>query len=365
MNPIPADIFEKANEAAVYNLYLYLADKTIPAEKESLRVIVLGLEAALKHQTTHIWKEKDIYRLQVLRNAVNRNAVLANSRISNLVCSKSGLTACAFTTPDGEVFVGFKGTGSGEWLDNGAGLSGIPEENTYMTYSRNGEILSYRNVQNDYASDQQAEALNWFRRIAAQNGWKESTRIILCGHSKGGNKAQFVTIHSDLADECYSFNGQGFSPEALAAFRDQYRDAYEVRRRKMRSFAAENDFVNVLGERLVPEDQIYYLESSITLHPIESILDIYGQFYPQCEQGKLSRYIESISGELMDMPPFIRQYATLGIMSIFQKHMGKDTPVNENVISIEDTLAGISAAVGVLLRRLYKNRVDDTDLTKR
>lgn len=352
MDPIHSTTLEYANEAAIYNIYLYLVHKATPAEHESLRSIVTGLETAFRKQKHLDWKARDIYRLSILKNAVERSAVLANSKISNLTRSQSGLTACSFTNTNGSIFVVFRGTGGGEWIDNGEGLSGIPEENTYLTYGRSGNVLSHRTVQDDYSTTQQVEALNWFYAIAAKSGWDDRTHITLSGHSKGGNKAQFITIHSDLVDACYSFDGQGFSPEALTAFKDRLGAKFEIRRRNIYSFSADNDYVNVLGERVMPEDQIYYFESILGFHYLEAILDKNGRFHSQCEQGKLSRYVESVSKELMDMKPFVRQYATLGIMNVFHKYLGDGTSVNGDTVSLEKTVAGIGVAIGPLLHNL-------------
>ena len=85
---------------------------------------------------------------------------------------------------------------------------------------------------------------------------------------------------------------------------------------------------------------------------LEAMLDISGQIRSQSEQGKLSEYVENVSKELMDMNPAIRQYATLGIMNIFQKYLGEGTPVNGDSVSIEETIAGIGVAVGPLLYNL-------------
>lgn len=346
MDPIHPKILEKANDAAIYTLYLYLAHKTAPADQDSLRTIVNGLEAAGKTQD---WNVRDRYRLHILKNAVDRRGSLADSRISNLTLSKSGSTACAFTNPNGQVFVVFRGTGGGEWIDNGEGLSGIPEENTYITYTQNGDVKSRETVQNDYATDQQVEALNWFRYIAAQNGWNEDTGITLAGHSKGGNKAQFVAIHSDLPDACFSFDGQGFSPEALAALKKQYPAEFPARRRNIRSFSADNDYVNVLGDRLMPDTQIYFFQSSLGFHYLEAMLDMDGRFQPQGEQGKLSQYIETVSQVLMRMQPALRQYVTLGVMNVFQTYLGKGAAENKDTVSLEKTIAGIALAIGPLL----------------
>lgn len=345
MDPIHPKILEQANDAAIYTLYLYLADKTDPGDGESFQGIVSGLESALKNQN---WTARERYRLYILRNAVGRSASLSDSKIGNLTRSESGMTACSFTNPNGQVFVVFRGTGSGEWIDNGEGLSGIPEENTYITYGENGEVET-ETLQNDYATDQQVEALNWFHRIASQNGWNSDTRITLAGHSKGGNKAQFVAVRSGLADACFSFDGQGFSPEALAAFKNQYGAEFTARRRKIRSLSADNDYINVLGQRLMPENRIYYFESSLGIHYLEAILDMNGRFRPQREQGELSRYLETVSEELMRIPPALRQYATLGVMNIFQRYLGEGAPVNGDAVSIEKTIAGIAVAIGALL----------------
>ncbi len=349
MNPIHSNVLKKANTAAVFNLYLYLSDKIPSFEKKQLLYIVPKLQSTLENSTSTEWSDRDILRLRILKNAVDRDIEIAYSEIGNLTISKSGLTACTFTTPKGNVFIVFRGTGSGEWIDNGKGLSGIPEENTYITYDNNGIAESYNTVQKDYATDQQTEALNWFNKIAAKNRWNKDTDIIVTGHSKGGNKAQFVTVHSDLVNECFSFDGQGFSPEALTYFRTQYGAEFTKRRRKIRSFATDNDYVNVLGERLMPKTQIHFFESFMGLHYIEAMLDDYGSFRPRCEQGELSRYIENVSKKLMDIRPLFRRYATVGIMNIFQKYFSEGAPVNSDNVSLNETIVGLGIAIAPLL----------------
>lgn len=353
MNPVPNNILKEANEAAIYNLYLCLAHITQPAKNATLQSIVSDLEYDLKSETTYAWTSRDIYRLSILINAVKYN--LANSKISNLTTSRSGLTACSFTNQDGKVFAAFRGTGKGEWIDNGEGLSGVPEENIYRTYEQNRIELSHTILTRDYATDQQVEALNWFNMIAAKDGWTKDNKITLSGHSKGGNKAQFIAIHSDLIDNCYSFDGQGFSPEALASFEMQYGAKFEARRQNIYSFSTDNDYVNVLGERLMPQNNIYYFESHMGFHYLEAMLNANGKFKRQCEQGELSRYVETVSQRLMSMPPHIRKYATLGVMNVFQRFLGEGIPVNQDNVSIEQTIIGMGVAVELLLRQLYES----------
>ena len=353
MNYLDREILEKANEEAIYNLYLYLAHKAIPDKNDSLQIILHKLEQASRN-SAYDWDNKDLRRLKLLKNALISSPALAHSKIGSLTYSKNGLSACVFTHPDSRVSVAFRGTGDGEWIDNGEGLSGIPEENVYTSFSHFGNVTESISVKKDYATDQQVEALNWFNKVASKEKWNTDTKITVSGHSKGGNKAQFVTMHSDLIDDCYSFAGQGFSPEALRFMKNQYGEDYERRRERIYSFSADNDYVNVLGNRLVPQKHIYYIQSKSGIHNMEAMLDNRGRLRQQCNQGRLSAYAEKLSKDLMKMNPSVRQYATLGIMNIFQKYVGESIPVNGDSVSTEETLIGIAVAVGSFLRNLGK-----------
>lgn len=351
MSPLSDEILKSAQEEAIYNIYLYLCDKTTPTPFDSLESVIQDLETSLETHESD-WNERDIYRLKLLRKAISNNDLLAHSKINNLTRINGGLTACTFTKANGNTSACFRGTGSGEWLDNGQGLSGIPEENTYITYDSGGYKLFSEIRQTDYATDQQVEALNWFRRIVAKNSRNKQMQITVSGHSKGGNKAQFIAINSDAVTDCYSFSGQGFSPEALAAFKKEYGAKYESRRQHIRSFSAENDYVNVLGERLVPENNVYYFKSFSGIHYLEAILDNSGNFRSAVEQGNLSAYVEKVSRELMGLNSNIRQYVTRGVMNVFQIYLGDGTSLNGDTVSTEETIAGIGIAIKTLLRQL-------------
>ena len=355
MNYIDHKTLSHANEEAIFNVYSYVANKgERPVNGDSFGQIVAKLREDCNGGG---WSDEAANQLAVLENAISNNPSLGEATIGNQTNTANGLNACTFTKADGGVSVVFRGTGSGEWIDNGEGLSGIPEENTYNAYV-DGELSGTTTVANDYATDQQVEALNWFNQIASENGWDESTNITISGHSKGGNKAQFVTINSDLVDNCYSFDGQGFSPEALKALEDKYGIKFDERRQRILCFATDNDYVNVLGDRLAPEDHIFFFESpigdknAIGYHYMEAMLDENGNFNAQCEQGELSEYVENVSDELMAMDASYRQYATLGIMNLCQKYMGKGTPVNGDEVSTEETIAGLGISVGPLIVNL-------------
>ncbi len=348
-NYLPDELLKKANAEAIFNLYLYLVHKKMPFPNETLQSVLYRLKSTARFSG---WTNKELYRLKILDKAISSSSFLSATRIQNLTFSKSGMTACIFEKPDKSISVVFRGTGEGEWIDNGEGLSGIPEKNTYITYAENVNTSFSNVIREDYATGQQVEALNWFLLIAAESYWNDADEITVSGHSKGGNKAQFVAIHSGLAKECISFDGQGFSPEAINAFKNTLGADYEKRKKHICSFSSANDYVNVLGVRLVNEEHIYYFKSGKGIHYIESILKKSGKLRPQCEQGKLSAYMETISDDLMVLKPSVRQYAVLGIMNIFQKYLGEGTPVNGDSVSVPKTALGIGIALRSIIKRL-------------
>jgi len=342
----------EANREAIYNLYLYLSDKIEFNYNMPLFSVLNELEKQA-YISSSKWKPRDFIRLNIFKNAVINDYILAFTTITKIEISKEGATVACFKRPNGEVSVVFKGTGSGEWLDNGEGLSGIPETNTYITYKNGLNSPVRKTVIKDFATDMQADALNWFNRTAYQNGWDNSYSITVSGHSKGGNKAQFIAMNSDLIDVCYSFDGQGFSPEALLYFKNNYGNEFNKRRAKIFSLSAENDYVNVLGNRLMQIENIYYFQSENGLHFIEAILSENGTLNSLTKQGKLSRYIEDVSNNLMSLPPKIRRYATMGVMNIFKKHLGKKAE-NSDTFSDEETLAGIVISISALINNIKK-----------
>ncbi len=348
---LPTATLTRANRELVLCVYTNLAHKATPAANEPLIDIVNALANANETNRPRPWKLRDRHRLAMMQNAVSRDPYLASTRLLHLTRSRSSMTAAVFAHEDGNISVVFRGTGRGEWIDNGEGLSGIAQMSTYHTYAENGTVLSSVAVTYDYATDQQVLACNWFKKIAAVNNWDDRTHITVAGHSKGGNKAQFVTMHSSLIKECFSFDGQGFSPEAIAFMKQSHGNTFDTYRQRIISLSADNDYVNVLGERLALPTHVAFCESGAGFHYIDAMLDIHGRLRPLCEQGMLSRYIESVSAELMTLPPTVRQHAVLAVMNLFQKTIGDGTPVNGDAVSLPQTIAGLAVATGTILRQ--------------
>lgn len=349
MADISSTNLNRANKEAVLNVYSYLADKADVRDGATFSEVVSALE-----KKSGGFNDAEKGQLSVLQNAINSDKSLGKLVIGDQIKTGSGLNACTVTDSKGNVSVVFRGTGDGEWIDNGEGLTGVPEANNYHTYDSHGNIVSTKTVANDYASDQQADALNWFNKTAAKNGWDKSTPITVSGHSKGGNKAQFITMKSDLVDRCYSFDGQGFSPEAIKQFKSELGPDFEKYRHKMYSLSADNDYVNVLGNRLVPSENTYFFESrpvGISVqnyHCMETMLDKNGRLNMQVEQGILSNYVQSTCDDIMDMPPSLRKNVTLGVMNVCQEFLGEGTPVNGDKVDFLTLAVGIATA-GLLI----------------
>ncbi len=122
---------------------------------------------------------------------------------------------CFTNEKDKDPVVAFRGTGgtSEAWSDN---FEGAYEETTRI-----------QKVADDF--------------IRNECGVYED--IVVTGHSKGGNLAQYVTVKGgDRISECVSFDGQGFGD----GFITENKEAISAAAPKICSVSAYNDFVNIL-----------------------------------------------------------------------------------------------------------------------
>jgi len=149
------------------------------------------------------------------------------------------------TTPGGSgkepgVYVAYRGTQTGEGNDNAEGM--------YMA-----------------STPQQREAREYFDSLVEKHKRLfENGDVHVVGHSKGGNKAMFVTMTSqygEYIDSCIALDGQGYSPEAISYF--QQDPAYEARRAKITLVAGKYDFVHAIGIPIVPEENLYYVDTEL------------------------------------------------------------------------------------------------------
>ncbi len=132
--------------------------------------------------------------------------------------------------------------------------------------------------------------------------------IVVTGHSKGGNLAQYVTVRQqERISSCTSFDGQGFSEYFLEAYGDEIKTAAP----KIRSVSAYNDFVNILLTSIAGtciyvanEDSVAAAHSSVTLLTANdfdadgNIASVRGQSVVSEQLGRLTdRAVAALSGK--------------------------------------------------------------------
>lgn len=123
------------------------------------------------------------------------------------------------------IYIAFKGTAGGvEWRDN-----------AYASYP-------------EYAyTEAQKGALDYFDKMYKKYVDNTIKKVYVTGHSKGGNKAQFIMVmrgsdeHTKLK-KCFSFCGQGFNK----TFIEKYDKEISENKDKIYNISADNDYVNVI-----------------------------------------------------------------------------------------------------------------------
>lgn len=235
----------------VLDTFMYLNYKQA-AEGTSLREILGELEKLPDYQEGgRYYGEYTILKQAAVNDEVG-SLVIGNQSVN--MGYDSGTAACTFTAPDkSTVYVVYRGTGDGEWSDNGIGL--------YST-----------------ATTQQERALDYFEEVVENIRPGKGQRLVVTGHSKGGNKAQFVTMETKYQDKisaCYSVDGQGFSTEAIERWQDQYgKEGYAQRTRKIKGINGENDYVSPLGKCIIPAENIRYVRTFVEKNDFAGYHDI-------------------------------------------------------------------------------------------
>ena len=139
------------------------------------------------------------------------------------------VNACFVDEKNKQVLFDFRGTNREEWMDNAEGF--LKE-----------------------SSPMQEDALRFVESTLKKKGFLEAGYDIdVTGHSKGGNKAQYVTIKSPYVRECHSFDGQGFSKEFMEANKTEIAE----RAKKITSHAAHLDYVHCLGQQVAGKNEWY------------------------------------------------------------------------------------------------------------
>ncbi len=259
------------------------------------------------------------------------------------------IQAYTFKDPKGDYYVTYRGTGDGRWADNGKGLAA-------------------------FETEMQAAAREYFDRMAEKyfiDAHSDGNSVFVTGHSKGGNEAQHVYMTSKydyLIDQCYSYDGQGFSDEARDYFIERYGADYEKKLSGMYSICGENDFVHDMGNVIIPEENTYFVKTSgegaKSFHALEYMItdgngnyrglqwDIRNGEITHGEQGYWGKFAARLSRRLMKMNPEDLEGVAVAVMSFIDVLSGNEVigTTKWDLTDLVDLLAhGLPAGIETLL----------------
>ena len=147
------------------------------------------------------------------------NMKIVSTNVDNTPDGGGGASAVFVDPTTKEAVVTFRGTADKEWKDNftgGGPTDGLDQVSTIH----------------------QENALEWYRSLDLE----DYSTITVTGHSKGGNKAKYLTVMDDSIDRCLAFDGQGFSDE----FIKEYSDQIAANQGKITNHNVDSDYVNLL-----------------------------------------------------------------------------------------------------------------------
>lgn len=208
--------------------------------------------------------------ITILKQVINKPN-LQKLKIKNVNSNINGAKSACFIDDENNVTVVFRGTiTANEWEDNGDGAY-------------------------EYETAEQIDALNYINNFGYNN-------ITVTGHSKGGNKAQYVTILSPKVDVCVSVNGQGFSNEFIS----KYNEKINKNKFKIISINAKYDYVNCLLNSI--SEKVYYIETEIQINPFyyhkaNILLDNDGNLRQVTKEAMFSKIINHFSEALISNLP--------------------------------------------------------------
>lgn len=268
-----------------------------------------------------------------------------------------GMRACTFTNPhDDTVFVVFRGTPSGAWLDNAKALVG---DRSYCK-----EYTDWNGVKWEYMSPLQVEAMEYVKEVLerAGNQWKNHAGCFVIGHSKGGNQAQLaLMLYAPYFDVGLSMDGQGMSKEVVQEMKEKLGEQYPAALKKLFGLNGMNDYVHCLGVPLVPEEQTrWFMEYQygpqiLDNHFPAALTDVAtGELAPFVKvPGPVAAFAGKVSDAGMALGMGNRGAVFMTIMGLLQVVQGKTTPVDakdEDWIRFLSNLDhGSAIAFGVIL----------------
>ncbi len=154
-------------------------------------------------------------------NAIRLNpeilkAHIAETHLDEAYKGGGGVSAVFLNKHTKEAVVAFRGTALNEWKDDFIAA-------------------------NEVDSLQQVNALEWYKTIYERLEL-EKYDVTVIGHSKGGNKAKYITILNNTPKRCISFDGQGFSDKFFEHYKKKILDRQDL----IENHNVDYDYVNIL-----------------------------------------------------------------------------------------------------------------------
>ena len=145
-------------------------------------------------------------------------------------------------------------------------------------------------------TQKQIEAAEYVNKLPENYG----NNMTVTGHSKGGNKAQYVTVTTDRIGRCVPFDSQGFSK----AFFEKYADEISKKSHCITAINAADDYVNSIFipipcKRIFLKSNINYVYHFIEFHKPNIMLDEYGKLNPVQKRSKFSKQVSKYSAYLL------------------------------------------------------------------
>ncbi|AWK51831.1 hypothetical protein DIC82_12745 [Clostridium beijerinckii] len=222
--------------------------------------------------------------INILEQIINKPN-LKKLIIKNVDNYKYGMRFVCFADEENNATVVFRGTTTiKEWDDNGKGAY-------------------------EFDTVEQIDALNYINSLDYNN-------ITVTGHSKGGNKAQYVTVLSPKIMSCISVNGQGFSNE----FVNKYKEEININKSKIIGINSKYDYVNCLFNSI--EGRCHYIQTDFQINPLyyhkcNILLDENGVLKQNTNKATISKIINDFSISLIsDLPEDIQNLIINGIIGV-------------------------------------------------
>lgn len=161
--------------------------------------------------------------------------------IATIECNKKLYEKIKIVDVENSCFANFSGS------DRVVNVTFLFEDNLIIVYKGTAGDYEWKdNVEGTYNitdTKQQRRALSYFDKVVEK--FSDVNKIYVSGHSKGGNKAQYIGVlrgNMSKLEKIYSFDGQGFNDNFLK----KYNKEITNNRYKIFNICNEYDYVNII-----------------------------------------------------------------------------------------------------------------------